>query len=167
MKLTQELTFFAKRLEKWILSTPLKIGKTNYVRSNGKIFSDLIFQNKLTWDLINQSYLDSKWDDDTTDLINLIEWVTEWKEISLEDINTYDAIWNVAWIDWQDYWIDIKYFQELKKMMAASWHLDFRLRTNNNWLLAFTSRNNTSDEEFEEILIITWLQAIQKSLLDN
>lgn len=166
MKLTQELWFFAKRIDKGILSTPFKIWDTNYVRSNGTIYSDLIFTNHLTWKLLEESYSVAKWEDDLSKLQSLVNEVISWREIDLEDINTYDALWNVAGIDWTDHWIDIWTLANYRKMCSANNILDFRLRINNNWLIAFTTKNKVNDEWYEKVLIIAWLLVIQRSLLD-
>lgn len=166
MKLWQELAFFAKRIEKWILSTPIEMADTKYVRSAWVIYSDKVFQNDLTWNIIQTAYNNANGEDDISKIKEIINDVQNWREISLEDINTYDAIGNVAGIEWTEYGIDIKYFQELKSMIAKSGFLDFRLRTNSNGLLAFTTLNNKSDDKMEDLLLITWLQTIQRSLLD-
>lgn len=166
MKISAELAFFAKLLEKGILSTPFNYAGRNYVRANWIIYSDLIFQNDLTWLLVNQAYTNAKADDDLTKLKTTIEEVKSWREISLEDINTYDALGNVAWINGSNYWIDIKTLEKYRWMISKAGHLSFRMRSNDNGLLAFTSQNNEWDSYYEDVFVITGLQSIQRSLLD-
>lgn len=160
MKLWQELAFIAKRIEKWILPTPMRIGDKRYFLTGGRIYSDLIFENDLTWTVLDKAYSNLDKEDKTEVTINLIETVSSWKEIGLEDINTYDAIWNVAWIQDTIHWIDISLLSDIKALIAKSWYYDLNYRYSTDWLLAVLHRDSW------DLFIITWLQTIQKSLLD-
>jgi hypothetical protein len=51
-------------------------------------------------------------------------------------------------------------------MISKAGHLSFRMRSNDNGLLAFTSQNNEWDSYYEDVFVITGLQSIQRSLLD-
>lgn len=160
MKLWAELAFFAKRLEKGILSTPFTIWKDKYVLSVGRIYSDLIFENDLTWVVLEQAYKNAVCKDNVELTKSVVEQVNTWTKIGLEDINTFDAIWNVAWIEWSNYWIDIKIFIELQWMITKSWYFDVEMRISEEWMLAFIH------SESQKLFLITSLQTIQRSLIN-
>jgi hypothetical protein len=164
MKLTQELTFFAKLIDKWIVSTPFNIGDKRYVLSLGKIYSDLIFQNEQTWNLLDNVYANLQQKDDMSQAALLVWSASEWKELDIEDINTIDIVWNVAGIEWTEFWIDLDTFHNLRSLITKAWFYDIKMRFNPKWMIAFLQYNYK--EMSEQLFAITPLQIVQKSLFD-
>ena len=160
MKITQELAFIAKLLDKGILSTPFQVLDTKYFLVNGRIYSDKIFQNELTWLCLETSYNNTDKKKDNLDTVKeLVSNVINWRTIDIEDINTLDLVWWIAGIKDTNHGIDIKTYHDLMKLISANKFYNVRLKYNSEWLLAFV--NATEDEE---VFIITNLHSIQTTL---
>lgn len=158
MKLTKELAIVAKHIEKWFIPTPIKVGNVRYFSIFNTVYSDRLFIQEYTWDLLEKAftYVEVKaW---TLERItSLINSVSDWEHIYLEDINTFDAVGNVAGINNTDYWIGIKELFDTIKLVKDK---PYSIRVSSDWMIAFL-------DEDEVPLVIAWLYKMQTSLNIN
>lgn len=162
MKITKELAFISKFLDKGILPTPFSIGEDKkYFQVSGIIYSNLVFEKDLTWLVLDKAYsvYDNKWEDLKSKIDTVID-TQLWNKISIEDINTFDLVGNVAWIEWTDHGIDITEYHNTVKLINSSQKFGIVLKYHHTGLIAFCQ------EWTEDVFVILKLQAIQKTLID-
>ena len=155
MKLQQELSLLSKYLSIGIIPTPLSIWEDKYIRIGWTVYSNKLIESDLSFALVEAAYNKIEVKQDTTELVKLIKSVIDWRIIDLEDINTYDALGWIAWIEWTDYWINTS---DLTKIIKMIWINPYQIKVNNQWIIAFTN--------LDKIYILFTLTPIQRSLLD-
>ena len=156
MKLWKELAFLCKFIDKWIIATPLNIWDTKFFKVWGSIYSNALFKNENTWNLIDNTYKQLKEPDTKQDAtIELIRSITDWETIELEDINTYDAVGSIAGIKDSWFWISVKLLQDFTKLIWVGNPFSLKYK---EWYLAFVCNKTWTP------FIITWLYSMQKEL---
>ena len=155
MKLQQELSLLSKYLSKGIVPTPFSIFDTKYIRIGQTVYSNKLIESDLSFALAEAAYDKIEVKQDTTELVKLIKSVIDWRIIDLEDINTYDALGWIAWIEWTNYWIDTS---DLNKIIKMIWINPYQIKVSDQWIIAFTNLN--------DIYMLFALTPIQRSLLD-
>ena len=156
MKLWKELAFLCRFIDKWIIATPLNIWDTKFFKVWGSIYSNVLFTNENTWNLIDNTYKQLKEPDTKQDVtLDLIRSTVDWETIELEDINTYDAVWSIAWIKDSWFWISVKALQDFTKLIWVGNLFSLRHK---EWYLAFICNKTWTP------FIITWLYSMQKEL---
>lgn len=158
MKLTKELAIVAKHIEKWFIPTPVKVWKIRFFSIFNTVYSDRLFIQDYTWDLLEKAFTHVDVKPGTIDKISaLINSIVGWKQIYLEDINTFDAVWSIAGIKDTNYWIGIKELFDTIKLVQDK---PYTIRVSEEWMIAFLDK--------EEVpLIIAWLYKMQTSLKFN
>ena len=158
MKLTKELAIVAKHIEKWFIPTTLTVGNVKYFSIFNTIYSDRLFIQDYTWDLLEKAFTHVEVKLWTLGKISLlINSIETWKQIYLEDINTFDAVGSIAGIKDTDYWIWIKDLYDTIKLIQDK---PYTIRVSEEWMIAFLDK--------EEVpLVIAWLYKMQTSLNIN
>lgn len=133
----KELAFIAKLIDKKEDYLPFEKDNIRYIRVWNTMYSELIFSSPYFWDIANDWYNSFKKKEELSP-IQLIESITNWNEIFLEDINTFDAIWNIAWIEWYNYWISIN---QLKEYTSLVEEYKYTIRISDSWLMAFINED--------------------------
>lgn len=170
MKLTNQFALIAKAIQTQSYVVPLICNWTHLAILGQTVYSDLLLISELSHNIVREYYnvLEDKYKPKPEDvealklsIYDLITYSDEtrendslWKEIFLEDINTYDATWWVAWIKDSNYWIDTKTLNATIKLLANK---SYKLFLYNN-RLAFTNITNVP-------FIIVPLLAMQQSLI--
>lgn len=155
MKLTKELAIVAKHIEKWFIPTPVKVGNVKFFSIFNTVYSDRLFVQDYTWDLLEKAFTHVDVKPWTLEKISfLINSIETWKQIYLEDINTFDAVGSIAGIKDTDYWIWIKDLYDTIKLVQDK---PYTIRVSDEWMIAFLDK--------EEVpLVIAWLYKMQTSL---
>ena len=155
MKLTKELAIVAKHIEKWFIPTPVKVGNVKYFSIFNTVYSDRLFIQDYTWDLLEKAFTNVDVKPWTIDKISaLINSIVGWKQIYLEDINTFDAVGSIAGIKDTNYWILISELFNYIKLVQDN---PYTIRVSEEWMIAFLDK--------EEVpLVIAWLYKMQTSL---
>ena len=155
MKLTKELAIVSKHIEKWFIPTPLKVWAVRYFSIFNTVYSDRLFIQDYTWDLLEKAFTHVDVKPGTLDKLTfLIDSIEDWKQIYLEDINTFDAVGSIAGIKDTNYWIGIKYLYDIIKLVQDK---TYTIRVSSEWMIAFLDK--------EEVpLVIAWLYKMQTSL---
>ena len=169
MKLTNQFTLIAKAIQNQNYVVPLICNWTHLAILWQTVYSDLLLISELSHNIIREYYnvLEDKQKPKQEDVealkLSILDLITYdddeqstsvWKEIFLEDINTYDATWWVAWIKESNYWIDTKTLDATIKLLANK---SYKIFLYNN-RLAFTNITNVP-------FIIVPLLAMQQSLV--
>lgn len=170
MKLTNQFTLIAKAIQNQSYVVPLICNWTHLVVLGQTVYSDLLFISELSHTIVREYYtwLEDKYKPKPEDLealkssiYDLITYSDEsrevnssWEEIFIEDINTYDATWWIAWIKNSNYWIDVPTLNSTMKLLNNK---SYRIFLNNN-RLAFTNITNVP-------FIIVPLYSMQQSLI--
>lgn len=155
MKLSKELWFITKFFDKWIVATPYTLAWIQYFKLCGTIYSSKLFKQEHTWNLIKNIYQSLNTIDDKLETtLATIYSVNTWSKIDLEDINTFDAVWSIAWIKDTNFWISVKQLSDFIKLI---WIENQYTLKYNEWLLAFVDKDNIP-------FIITGLYAMQAAL---
>ena len=80
----KELAFLCKFIDKWIIATPLNIWDTKFFKVWGSIYSNALFKNENTWNLIDNTYKQLKEPYTKQDAtIEIIRSITDWETIEL------------------------------------------------------------------------------------
>lgn len=155
MKLTKELAIVAKHIEKWFIPTPVKVGNVKFFSIFNTVYSDRLFIQDYTWDLLEKAFTNVDVKPGTLDKLTfLIDSIDTWKQIYLEDINTFDAVGSIAGIKDTNYWIWIKDLYDTIKLIQDK---PYTIRVSSEWMIAFLDK--------EEVpLVIAWLYKMQTSL---
>ena len=155
MKLTKELAIVAKHIEKWFIPTPVNVYTVRYFSIFNTVYSDRLFTQDYTWDLLEKAFTYVEVKPWTLERItSLIKSVSDWGHIYLEDINTFDAVGNIAGINNTNYWIGIKELFDIIKLLKDK---PYSIRVSSDWMIAFL-------DEDEVPLVIAWLYKMQQSL---
>lgn len=155
MKLTKELAIVAKHIEKWFIPTPVKVGAVRFFSIFNTVYSDRLFIQDYTWDLLEKAFTHVDVKPGTLEKISfLINSIEDWNQIYLEDINTFDAVGSIAGIKDTNYWIGIKELFDIIKLVQDK---PYTIRVSDEWQIAFLDK--------EEVpLVIAWLYKMQTSL---
>lgn len=155
MKLTKELAIVAKHIEKWFIPTPVKVGNVKFFSIFNTVYSDRLFIQDYTWDLLEKAFTNVDVKPGTLDKLTfLIDSIDTWKQIYLEDINTFDAVGSIAGIKDTNYWIWIKDLYDTIKLIQDK---PYTIRVSEEWMIAFLDKD-------EVPLVIAWLYKMQTSL---
>lgn len=132
MKLSEELSFIAKAIEKEDTIISFDALGIKFVKINSKLYSSELFQHIETWNLIDyhqsKRIVDLNNKDKITDkLYELVHKIKDWEEISTADINTINLNGNLCGIEGYDYEVSLSQLEEESARIGKSF-LTFSLR---------------------------------------
>ncbi len=152
----KELAFLCKLIDRKEEYLPFKYDSVKYIRVWNTIYSELVFSSTYFWNVANLHYEDTKKKDEIAPT-SLLDEINNWDEIFLEDINIFDAVWNIAWIEWYNYWISIN---QLKEYLSLVDDIKYSIKISKSWLMTFCSEDWIP-------YVIFWLFKTQTSLAIN
>lgn len=135
----KELAFLCKLIDKKEDYLPFEYELCRYIKVWNTLYSELVFSSPYFWNVANAYYNDTKNKDEPAPT-SLLSEINNWDEIFLEDINTFDAVGNIAWIEWYNYWISIN---QLKEYLSLVDDVKYLIKISKSWLMAFVNTDWT------------------------
>lgn len=162
MKLTEELAFIAKPIEKEYAILSFEAMGSKFVKINSKLYSSELLQHSYTWKLIDYNQAttdvnDEKREENLNKLYDLVYKIKEWDELPVSKINTINLNGNLCGIEGYDYEVSLSQLEEESKRISKS-HIMYSLHIGKEGLLAFVNDANRKP------VVVIPLYSVQKSL---